>query len=112
MSLFIGSAGQYTNALVDPEKIKMAEIHFDSMSKTFNSVLRTCRKKCIPAEYGEAELNTGEQCCVDRCVAKYVKANYQIGSQLQRRLGPDLSQPVFDKIKEKLETDMENSGKQ
>ncbi|CCE86458.1 Piso0_004948 [Millerozyma farinosa CBS 7064] len=112
MSLFMGSAGQYTNASVDPEKIKMAEIHFDSMSKTFNSVLQTCRKKCVPAEYGEAELNTGEQCCVDRCVAKYVKANYQVGSQLQKGLGPGLNQPVFDKIKEKLESEIDSLGKQ
>jgi hypothetical protein len=42
-------------------------------------MLRTCGKKCIPDEYGEAELNKGESVCVDRCVAKYFKANLAMG---------------------------------
>lgn len=44
-----------------------------------SSMLRTCRNKCIPEEYGEAELNKGETACVDRCVAKFYKANIAIG---------------------------------
>jgi len=30
-----------------------------------------CFKKCVP-RFHDAELNTGEQVCVDRCIAKYM----------------------------------------
>lgn len=42
-------------------------------------MLRTCQSKCIPDEYGEAELNKGETVCVDRCVKKFFKANLAMG---------------------------------
>jgi len=42
-------------------------------------MLRSCRNKCIPEEYGEADLNKGEMVCVDRCVAKYYATNLKIG---------------------------------
>ena len=83
MSLFLGNATQYSTASVDPQKLKLAEIQYDAMSSTFNLLLSTCREKCVPAVYGENELNTGEMCCVDRCVAKYVKANHMVGTNLQ-----------------------------
>lgn len=103
MSFFIGSSSQYTQALVDTEKIKMAEIQFTAMSTTFNKLLDTCRDKCIPGEYGESELNTGEQCCIDRCVAKYVKANTMIGTNIQAKgFSPYESMPEYEKIKSKL----------
>lgn len=89
MSFFLGDAAQYTNQEVSPEKIKMAEIQFYAVSTTFNSVLQTCRRKCIMPEYGEGELHTGEASCLDRCVAKYVKANVQVGSAIQTSLRPE-----------------------
>lgn len=42
-------------------------------------MLKSCRNKCIPDEYGEADLNKGEMMCIDRCVAKYYKTNLKIG---------------------------------
>ncbi|ODQ59396.1 hypothetical protein WICANDRAFT_32579 [Wickerhamomyces anomalus NRRL Y-366-8] len=77
MSFILKSA--YMNQDADPEKIKMAEVQFDAMSKTFNTMLKSCRNKCIPDEYGEADLNKGEMMCIDRCVAKYYKTNLKIG---------------------------------
>lgn len=95
MSLFIGNSAQYTNAVVNPEKIKVAEIQHEAMAATFNRLLRTCRDKCIPGEFGESELNTGEMCCVDRCVLKYVQANTQIGAQVQRQGFAPASMPEY-----------------
>lgn len=103
MSFFIGGSSQYSQAAVDPEKIKLAEIQFTAMSTTFGKVLDTCRNKCIPAEYGESELNTGEQCCVDRCVAKYVKANAFIGTNIERKgFNPNYSMPEYQKVNSML----------
>lgn len=42
-------------------------------------MLKTCQAKCIPDEYGEADLNKGEIVCIDRCVAKYYNSNLKIG---------------------------------
>lgn len=104
MSLFIGNSAQYTSVLVDPEKIKIAEIQFLAMSATFNKVLQTCRDKCIPGEYGENELNTGEICCVDRCVSKYVKANVMVGQNLQSKgFTPATHMPEYRNVKGSLE---------
>ncbi|CDR37373.1 CYFA0S01e10110g1_1 [Cyberlindnera fabianii] len=50
------------------------------MNTTFNTILRTCSNKCIPEEYGESDLTKGESVCIDRCVAKYFKANVKIGT--------------------------------
>lgn len=99
MSFFIGSTSQYSNSVVDPAKIEMARVQHEAMSLTFNSMLETCKEKCIAHEYGEADLNTGEMCCVDRCVAKYVKTNMELGSALQSQgLTPENSLPQYKKI--------------
>ncbi|ODV93062.1 hypothetical protein PACTADRAFT_52176 [Pachysolen tannophilus NRRL Y-2460] len=46
-------------------------------------MLKVCREKCIPHEYGESELNKGESVCVDRCVLKYMETNLKIGQYAQ-----------------------------
>ncbi|CAK7902213.1 mitochondrial import inner membrane translocase subunit Tim12p [[Candida] anglica] len=103
MSLFIGASQQYSYAQVDPEKIKIAEIQHAAMSSTFNKVIQVCRDKCIPGEYGENELNTGEQCCVDRCVSKYVKANTIIGTHIQNKgFTPYDSMPEYQGVRAKI----------
>lgn len=99
MSFFIGNSSQYSLSVVDETKIQMAKIQFEAMSLTFNSLLNTCKEKCIAHEYGEADLNTGEMCCVDRCVAKYVKANLEIGTTLQNKgLTPENALPQYKKV--------------
>lgn len=82
---------------VDPEKVKLAEIQFTVVSATFNKLLSQCLEKCIAHEYGENELNTGEASCVDRCVAKYVKANALVSQQVQTVMRPDLM-PEYQKV--------------
>ena len=78
----------------------MAEIQFTATAKTFNNIIKTCEKKCLPHEYGEGELNTGENCCIDRCVAKYVKANYLVGSNFQEKnINPYTNMPEYDKVR-------------
>lgn len=83
MSLFIGNVNQYSYAKVDPAKIAAAQLQYEAMSATFNRLLISCQEKCILPEYGESDLNTGEQSCIDRCVSKYVKSNLVVGKAFQ-----------------------------
>ncbi|CAH02458.1 Tim12p [Kluyveromyces lactis] len=83
MSLFLDP---YSAQTVDEEKIGIAKVQFDAMNTTFNTMLRTCLEKCIPHdEYGESDLNKGEMCCIDRCVAKIHLSNRLIGGFAQSR---------------------------
>ena len=43
----------------------------------------TCTKKCIPAEYREADLNKGESVCLDRCVSKFFEVNIKVSEKMQ-----------------------------
>ncbi|OWB53072.1 hypothetical protein B5S33_g2580 [[Candida] boidinii] len=61
------SQSNMSNLDVDPEKIKLAR----------------CQTKCIPDEYAEADLNKGETVCIDRCVAKFMKASRIVGGYAQ-----------------------------
>lgn len=79
----------YSHASVDPEKVRLAEAQYTVVSATFNRLLFRCREKCIQAEYGEGDLNTGELACTDRCVSKYVHANAQLGKQCQSIMKPN-----------------------
>lgn len=104
MSLFIGQSSQYSTVNVNPEKIKYAEIQFSAMSETFNKIMSTCEKKCLPHEYGEGDLVTGENSCIDRCVSKYVKSNVIIGTNFQNNgVNPYKDMPEYKKINLMLE---------
>lgn len=97
MSFFLGNTSQYSYAEVDPEKVKLADIQFSIMSATFNRALAQCEAKCLPHEYGEGDINTGEASCIDRCVAKYVKTNAFVGKKLQNTLLPG-TMPEYRKV--------------
>ena len=43
----------------------------------------SCLKKCIPADYREAELNKAESVCLDRCVAKFFEVNMKVSEKMQ-----------------------------
>lgn len=104
MSFFIGNSSQYSQANVDPEKIKLAEVQFNATAATFNKVLLTCAAKCVNHEYGETDLLTGEGCCVDRCVTKYMKANVLVGTNFQdKKLEPYNAMPEYKKVTQMLE---------
>ena len=44
---------------------------------------QSCLKKCIPADYREAELNKGESVCLDRCVSKFFDVNVKVSEKMQ-----------------------------
>ncbi|CDK25584.1 unnamed protein product [Kuraishia capsulata CBS 1993] len=94
MSLFLlNNNGLEVEA--NPQKIAMAEVQYDAMKATFDIT------KCIPGEYGEADLHKGEQTCIDRCVIKFMSANRIIGLYAQKvRLDVD-SLKAHEIIKEK-----------
>ena len=43
----------------------------------------SCYKKCIPADYREADLNKGESGCLDRCVGKFFEVNIKVSEKMQ-----------------------------
>ncbi|SCU93245.1 LAME_0F03136g1_1 [Lachancea meyersii CBS 8951] len=87
MSLFMNP---YSTQEVSEQRLDLAQVQFDAMSTSFNTMLRSCMEKCIPHEYGEADLNKGEMCCIDRCIAKIHYANRLVGGLAQaRNVGPD-----------------------
>uniref|UniRef100_A0A060T1J8 Mitochondrial import inner membrane translocase subunit n=1 Tax=Blastobotrys adeninivorans TaxID=409370 RepID=A0A060T1J8_BLAAD len=75
---------------VSEERLQMAQLEFESLSALFDSMLTTCKEKCIPARYGEEDLNKGESVCIDRCVAKYFASNLKVGEFMRtNNAGPD-----------------------
>lgn len=80
MSVFMSQSSFQT---VDPEKVKIALIQFEAQAMVFNNLLDSCARKCLGHVYGEEDLATGEQSCVDRCVVKFFKVNQVLGKELQ-----------------------------
>lgn len=100
MSLFLGQTSQYSYATVDPQKIQLAEIQFTATAHTFNKLLKKCSEKCLVHHYGEGELSKGETECIDRCIVKYLKANYIVGDKFQKmRMDPNSSMPDYQYVK-------------
>ena len=52
-----------------------------------NSIVKSCKQKCIPPKYFESELTKAESVCIDRCVAKYFEVNKKIGTKMQGMSG-------------------------
>ncbi|AQZ14250.1 TIM12 (YBR091C) [Zygosaccharomyces parabailii] len=96
----------YASQEVSQDKLDVAEVQFDAMNHTFNNILNTCMEKCIPHEgYGESDLNKGEMCCIDRCVAKIHYSNRLIGAYVQTQgFEPVKYLPHYEKAKRDLES--------
>nr|VDC70786.1 unnamed protein product [Brassica rapa] len=77
----------------------MAQTEMEYRVELFNKLLRctmynfdisfdrsllaqTCFVKCVDKRYKEAELNMGENSCIDRCVSKYWQVNGMVGQLL------------------------------
>ncbi|XP_039012850.1 mitochondrial import inner membrane translocase subunit TIM10-like isoform X1 [Hibiscus syriacus] len=63
----------------------MAETEMEYRVELFNRLAQTCFNKCVDKsyeKYKEAELNMGENSCIDRCVSKYWQVNSMIGQML------------------------------
>ncbi|KAL4884537.1 mitochondrial import inner membrane translocase subunit tim10 [Aspergillus karnatakaensis] len=65
------------------QKIAAAETEVEMISDMFNRLQESCKKKCIPADYREGDLNKGESVCLDRCVGKFFEANLKISEKMQ-----------------------------
>ncbi|CDY45450.1 BnaA05g12510D [Brassica napus] len=59
------------------------DISFDrSLLNAVDVLAQTCFVKCVDKRYKEAELNMGENSCIDRCVSKYWQVNGMVGQLL------------------------------
>ncbi|BBH04703.1 Tim10/DDP family zinc finger protein, partial [Prunus dulcis] len=68
---------------VDKEQIfGMAEKEMEYRVELFNKLTHTCFNKCVEKKYKEAELNMGENSCIDRCVSKYWHVTNLVGQLL------------------------------
>jgi len=77
--LFGGGRPQPSSA----EKIAAAETEIEMVSDMFNRLTQSCARKCIPADYREADLNKGESVCLDRCVSKFFEVNMKVSEKMQ-----------------------------
>ncbi|GME70169.1 unnamed protein product [Ambrosiozyma monospora] len=77
MSMFLNQQSLQT---VDQTKLDFAEIQYDAMKATLNTIFAQCSQKCIPLDYGENDMNKGEATCTDRCVSKFMQANRLLGA--------------------------------
>jgi len=79
MSFLFGGRPQPSSA----EKIAAAESEVELISDMYKKLQTSCVKKCVPADYREAELNKGESVCLDRCVAKFFEVNIKVSEKMQ-----------------------------
>ena len=45
-------------------------------------LVESCTQKCVAPNYNDGELAKGESVCLDRCFAKYVETQEQIGKKM------------------------------
>ena len=53
------------------------------LTPCLSRLTQSCLKKCVPADYREADLNKGESVCLDRCVAKFFEVNMKVSEKMQ-----------------------------
>ncbi|KAF9036468.1 hypothetical protein BDZ89DRAFT_1011351 [Hymenopellis radicata] len=82
---FLGGSRSASNGSINPEKIDLAITELDTVTDFFNRMVTSCHNKCISARYADADLNKGEQVCIDRCVSKYNDVQKKVGEVLQAR---------------------------
>ena len=69
---------------VDPAKLELAETEMEVLQGLHQGILDGCREKCFVPYYTETDLTKGESACVDRCAAKFYKANIAVGEYMKR----------------------------
>ncbi|KAG0588770.1 hypothetical protein M758_2G220800 [Ceratodon purpureus] len=60
----------------------MAQQEMEYRVDLFNKLTQTCFDKCVERKYKEADLNVGENSCIDRCVGKYWQVTGIVGQML------------------------------
>ncbi|KAL2441827.1 hypothetical protein ABEF95_016644 [Exophiala dermatitidis] len=68
------------------EKIAAAEAEILLIQDMFQKSVASCKKKCVPTDYREADLNKAESVCLDRCMAKFIEVNVQISDKLKEKV--------------------------
>ena len=53
-------------------------------SDLFNKMTNVCFRKCASRKHKDTVLHLGETSCLDRCVAKYMDAQKNVGVVLQK----------------------------
>ncbi|KAJ4903230.1 hypothetical protein Rs2_17181 [Raphanus sativus] len=64
------------------QAFSMAQTEMEYRVELFNKLAQTCFRKCVDNRYKEAELNMGDNSCIDRCVSKYWQVNGMVGQLL------------------------------
>lgn len=67
------------------QMFKMAETEMEYRVDLFNRMTHNCFDKCIEKRHKEAELNMGENSCIDRCVSKYWQVTNLVGQMLGKQ---------------------------
>ncbi|KAM3516242.1 hypothetical protein MY11210_000001 [Beauveria gryllotalpidicola] len=69
------------------EKIDAVVGELRLLSDSLDRLQRSCKQKCIPTDYREADLNKGEAVCLDRCVEKFIGTSMIISGIMQQQGG-------------------------
>ncbi|XP_062190674.1 mitochondrial import inner membrane translocase subunit TIM10-like [Phragmites australis] len=77
----MASSGAPTN-MQKEQMFGLAEKEMEYRVDLFNQLTQTCFDKCIEKRHKEAELNMGENSCIDRCVSKYWQVTNLVGQLL------------------------------
>ncbi|EOA28235.1 hypothetical protein CARUB_v10024427mg [Capsella rubella] len=78
----MASPSPYPPGVTKEQAISMAQMEMEYRVELFNKLAQTCFHKCVDKKYKEAELNMGENSCIDRCVSKYWQVNGMVGQLL------------------------------
>mmetsp|Transcript_23219 Transcript_23219/g.33966 ORF Transcript_23219/g.33966 Transcript_23219/m.33966 type:complete len:104 (-) Transcript_23219:223-534(-) len=79
---FFGGGGEQQPPQPDP--VFAAQTEMEMYTDLFNKMTVMCFKKCASRKHKDAELHLGETSCLDRCVAKYMDAQKNVGLVLQK----------------------------
>ncbi|KAL6897263.1 hypothetical protein ACP4OV_006959 [Aristida adscensionis] len=76
------AAGGVPTNMQKEQMFGLAEKEMEYRVDLFNRLTQTCFDKCIEKRHKEAELNMGENSCIDRCVSKYWQVTNLVGQLL------------------------------
>ncbi|KAI9892135.1 MAG: protein transporter tim10 [Vezdaea aestivalis] len=83
MSSFLFGGGK--PKVSSEEKIAMAEFEVDTIQAMYHMLMNSCKKKCIPNDYQQPDLNKGESVCLDRCVSKFFEVTRAVSDKMQQQ---------------------------
>ncbi|CAG7907477.1 unnamed protein product, partial [Brassica rapa] len=78
----MASPNPFPAGISKEQAFSMAQTEMEYRVELFNKLAQTCFSKCVDKRYKEAELNMGDNSCIDRCVSKYWQVNGMVGQLL------------------------------